>query len=149
MKFFSECIRSQFSFQFDIIIAQQPDLGKVGAEMHRAWSDKHCARGSQKKTCLDMKRMDDWLEQACAQTHTSSCHVYCNISTFAGMSKLSFTYLMHTFGRRMLNYPSVKSHPIFAEIEKFLFKENYFDVPLPKATEYFLKDVWHKYNGDA
>lgn len=55
---------------------------------------------------------------------------------------------MHAFGRRMLKYPPVQNHPIAAEISDFLFKENYFDSPLPKQTHEFIEELWRKYNGE-
>ena len=99
-----------------------------------------------------MRVMNEWREHDCndlkKRSPKDNCLEFCDISTFDGMSKLGFTYLMHTFGRRLLHYPPVRNHVVYDEIAAFLLKENYFEFPLPKATLYFLDEVWRKHNGD-
>jgi hypothetical protein len=145
--------RNEFGISASTGTIKQPDLGNVGSELRRSWVDKFCENGGALPRCEDMRMMNEWLDHDCGalkkSSRFSSCSVYCNISTFVGMSKLGFTYLMHTFGRRLLHYPPIKNHPIYAELSSFLLKQNYFDFPLPKATHFFLEDLWHKYNGET
>jgi len=146
--------RNEFGISASTGTIKQPDLGNVGSELRRSWVDKFCELGpGDLPRCDDMRMMNEWLHRDCnaltSLTKQSNCAAYCNISTFTGMSKLGFTYLMHTFGRRLLRFPSVKEHPIYQDITNFLFKQNYFEFPLPKATHFFLEDLWHKYNGES
>jgi len=134
---------------------KQPDLGKVGVvgeTLLKVWERNRCVCAhppcpSPSFRCAQMMQTEAWITESCQQAPLA-CRSFCNTSTFHGMEKLLFTYVMRTFGAFLMDMPPMKYHPITAEVRSYFIHDSYLDFPLPHKALTFLSTLWEHYHGD-
>jgi hypothetical protein len=98
--------------------------------------------------CIQMERFSLWVKSACTPPLSDSCQTLCDTSKYLGLEKFVFSYVMKTFGSRMLHHPITRSHPMSMELRSLFLNSSYFDFPFPIDSLHKLKSLWMKYNGD-
>jgi hypothetical protein len=128
---------------------KQPDLEKLGVEGNEkiVWRRSTLCKPYKNTTlqCQNMRENEEWAKSYC---QLQKSHPLCNMSSFQGLSHFIFSYIMRSFGRRLLNLPPIRNHPTATILTNFLSQQNFFEFPSSLRTLTRLKSLWSSFQVD-